>query len=332
MIYGTTTEQSALTAKRSSDVVERLSKMRDVLKVQDAITRAARKSLEKQGFLEIIPPVISPATDPGLRGAKRFDIDFYGKHYKLTGSMIMHKIIGASALGKVYAFSPCLRREKPEKAKTGRHLVEFWQIDVEMPGSKEESMEVAEQLLFDVIKEIKQTRAEELDRIGSELAVPTLPLKRITHDEAVKMARELGFEASEEEEIPHEAERAISIEVGEPFFIVDYPRGSRGFYDKIDTQDSKKLLSFDLIYPHGFGEALSGSEREYDAELVKKKLAEGGEDPAAYSWFTGLLEQKKIKATAGFGFGLERMTRYVCGLESVEQATPFPKMPGGDGI
>jgi asparaginyl-tRNA synthetase len=146
------------------------------------------------------------------------------------------------------------------------------------------------------------------------------------------MARELGFEASEEEEIPHEAERAISIKVGEPFFIVDYPRGSRGFYDKIDTRDSKKLLSFDLIYPCGFGEALSGSEREYDAELVKKKLAEGGEDPEAYKWFTELLDQKKIRATAGFGFGLERMTRYICGLESVEQATPFPKMPGGEGI
>jgi len=316
----------------TADAVQRLVSIKDVLAIQEAITRAARKSLEKQGFLEILPPVISPATDPGLRGAKRFEIEFYGKHYKLTGSMIMHKIIGASALGKVYAFSPCLRREKPEKAKTGRHLAEFWQIDVEMPGIKEQSMEVAEQLLFDVITAVKQTKAEELDRIGSELVVPTLPLRRITHDKAVKMAKELGFEASEEEEIPHEAERVIGIEVGEPFFIVDYPKGSRGFYDKIDTRDSKKLLSFDLIYPQGFGEALSGSEREYDAELVKKKLAEGGEDPEAYRWFTELLDKKRIKATAGFGFGLERMTRYICGLESVEQATPFPKMPGGEGI
>jgi asparaginyl-tRNA synthetase len=316
----------------TADAVQRLVGIKDVLEIQQAITRAARKSLEKQGFLEILPPVISPATDPGLRGAKRFDIEFYGKHYKLTGSMIMHKIIGASALGKVYAFSPCLRREKPEKAKTGRHLAEFWQIDVEMPGSKEKSMEVAEQLLFDVIKEVKQTRAKELDRIGSELVAPTLPLKRITHDKAVKMAKELGFETPEGEEISHKAERALSIDVGEPFFIVDYPRGSRGFYDKIDTRDSKKLLSYDLIYPQGFGEALSGSEREYDAELVKKKLAEGGEDPEAYKWFTELLDKRRIIATAGFGFGLERMTRYICGLESVEQATPFPKMPGGEGI
>jgi asparaginyl-tRNA synthetase len=312
--------------------VERLSSMKDVLKIQDAITKAARKSLEKHGFLEILPPVISPATDPGLRGAKRFDIEFYGKQYKLTGSMIMHKIIGASAIGKVYAFSPCLRRERPEKAKTGRHLAEFWQIDVEMPGSKEEAMEVAEQLLFDVIKEVKQARAEELEMIGSEIAVPTIPLRRIKHDEAVKIARELGFETPEGEEISHDAERALSLKISEPFFIVDYPRGSRGFYDKIDTRDSKKLLSFDLIYPRGFGEALSGSEREYDAELVKKKLAECGEDPEAYKWFTELLDRKKIKATAGFGFGLERMTRYICGLESVEQATPFPKMPGGEGI
>lgn len=320
MIYGT------------ADAVQRLVSMKDVLIVHEAITKAARKSLEKQGFLEIIPPVISPATDPGLRGAKRFDIDFYGKRYKITGSMIMHKIISASALGKVYAFSPCLRREPLEKAKTGRHLAEFWQIDAEMPGSKEKAMEVAEQLLCDVMKSVKETKAEELYRLGTEIEVPVLPLKRITHDEAVRMAKELGFEASEDKEIPHEAERALSVEIGEPFFIVDYPRGSRGFYDKIDSRDSKRLLSFDLIYPHGFGEALSGSEREYDAVLVKKKLIESGEDPAEYEWFTKLLDKKSIKATAGFGFGLERMTRYICGLESVEHATPFPKLPGGEGI
>lgn len=309
--------------------VGRLSGMRDVLEIQQAITKAARRSLEKQGFLEIIPPVMSPATDPGLRGAKHFEVDFYGKVYKLTGSMIIHKIVAASALGKVFALSPCMRKEEIESAKTGRHLAEFWQIDVEMQGKKEDAMKVSEIVLRDVIKDVIETKEIVLKKLGRELKVPKLPLKRIAHKEAVKFSKELGFRTDEKGEISWEAEKALSKIFGGPFFIEDYPKGSRGFYDK---SVSEKQLSFDLIYPEGFGEAVSGSERETDIGLVKRKLEAVGEKPQEYEWFIGLLGKGKIRQTAGFGFGLERLTRYICGLERIEEATPFPKVPGGEGV
>ena len=35
-----------------------------------------------------------------------------------------------------------------------------------------------------------------------------------------------------------------------------------------------------------------------------------------------------IPPSAGFGLGLERFTRYVAGLDSVWQASAFPKVPG----
>jgi asparaginyl-tRNA synthetase len=35
-----------------------------------------------------------------------------------------------------------------------------------------------------------------------------------------------------------------------------------------------------------------------------------------------------IPASAGFGIGLERFTRYVAGLDSVWQASAYPKVPG----
>ena len=320
MIYGTIAK---------CDIVEKLASMRDVLEIQKAITVAARRSLEKLGFLEITPPVTAPATDPGLRGAKHFEIDFYGKKYRLTGSMIMHKIAAASALRKTFALSPCIRKEKPESAKTGRHLVEFWQIDVEMLGTKEEAMKTAETLLRDVIEEVSASKKSELERLGRKLRVPELPLKRITHAEAIELGRRLGFKLKDDEEIPWDAEKAISKEIGEPFFVMDYSDGSRGFYDKTFGD---KQLSFDLIYPDGFGEALSGSERESDAEAIRKKLIQVGQEPEEYGWFIDIVADKKVKQTAGFGFGLERMTRYICGLDKIEEATPFPKLPGGDGI
>lgn len=303
--------------------------MKAVLEIQQAITKAARKSLEKQGFLEIVPPVLAWATDPGLRGAKQFEVDFYGKKYKLTSSMMLHKIAAASALGKVFSLSPCFRQETIESAETGRHLAEFWQIDVETVGTKEQAMTISETMLRDVLVEVGEAKKSELEKLGRKIKIPELPLKRVRHSEMVELAKKLGYSADEKGEIPWEAERAISIEIGEPFFIVDYPKGSRGFYDKTF---SGFQLGFDLIYPEGFGEAVSGSEREMDAEQAKEKLILLGESPERYKWFTEAIRTGKIKQTAGFGFGLERLTRFVCGLERIEQATPFPKLPGGGAI
>lgn len=307
--------------------------MKEVLEIQEAITKSARKCLEKLGFIEIVAPIIAPATDPGLRGAKHFEVDFYGKKYKLTGSMIMHKIAGASALGKVFALSPCLRKEELKSSGTGRHLAEFWQIDVELAeAGREIAMDTAERLLCCIIKDIAEKKSQALEKLGRKLKVPKLPFRRLTYKKAVELAKELGFQAEDGEEIPWEAEKAISLEIGEPFFITDYPRGSRGFYDRIDPKQPEKLLSFDLIFPEGFGEASSGSEREFDPDLVRKKLIESGEDPEDYKWFIELLEKKKILPTAGFGFGLERLTRFICGLKDIADATPFPKIPGGESI
>jgi asparaginyl-tRNA synthetase len=35
-----------------------------------------------------------------------------------------------------------------------------------------------------------------------------------------------------------------------------------------------------------------------------------------------------IPPSAGFGIGVERFTRYICGLENIWDAVPFPKVPG----
>ena len=327
MVIGTSLslKKKALGKKRC--FVDRLIKLKDILEIQQAIIKAARKSLEKLGFLEIIPPILATATDPGLRGAKYFTVDFYGKRYKLTSSMIMHKIVAASALGKVFAISPCLRKEKIKSAETKRHLAEFWQIDVEMLGDRKEAMKVAEILLRDVIKEVVKTKSTQLKKLGRRLKIPALPFKRITYKEAIKLAKKLGCETDEKQEIPWEAEKILSMHFKAPFFIVDYPKGSRGFYDK--TVFSKQL-SFDIIYPEGYGEAASGSEREIDPKLVVCKLRSAGEKPEEYKWFVDLLREGKIKQTSGFGIGVERLTKYICGLKKIEDATPFPKLPGGD--
>src|SRR4030042_5236527 len=65
--------------------------MRAVMGVQDEILSALRDHLRSVGFIEILAPIIGPATDPGIRGANQVSFDYYGSRFKLMSSMILYK-------------------------------------------------------------------------------------------------------------------------------------------------------------------------------------------------------------------------------------------------
>lgn len=306
----------------------RTERMKAITKIQSEIRSAARGWLLTQGFLEITPPLLAQLTDPGLRGAKIFTLDFYGRKYKLTSSMMFHKIVAASSMGKIFSFSPCLRSEPLASVDTGRHLAEFWQIEVEMHHADyRQAMAVAEKLVSHICSCVRSACPTELSYLGRELGKHPAPFKKITHSEAVKLAKKFEPGISSSEEIPWDAERQLSQQFSLPFFITRYPTGSRGLYDRTDPLKPGELLDFDLIYPGGFGEAASGGEREFEHEKVLEKIRACGEKPGDYAWFLDAIRQHDCH-TAGFGIGLERLTRYVCGLEKVWEATQFPKVAG----
>ncbi|MFB6088863.1 MAG: asparagine synthetase A [Candidatus Aenigmatarchaeota archaeon] len=303
-------------------------KMRTILKIQMKIIEAARGYLKKQEFTELLPPVLSSATDPGLRGAEHATVDFYGKTYKLMGSMLLHKQMALTSMDKIFAVSPNVRLEDPVTKDTGRHLAEFWQLDLEAANkSYEQIMGLGEGMVVYVIKEINESCSKELGELGRKLKVPSKPFEKITHDKAIRKLKEMGFRLEEGEEIPWEAEKALSAEYEEPFWIINYPDGSRGFYDKFDEESGDKLRDFDLIYPEGYGEAISGGEREHTKEGITRQMRKIGEDPEDYGWYLEMLEEG-VPPSAGFGIGIERLTRFICGLETVWRASPFCKVPG----
>ncbi len=295
------------------------------LKVQSEACFYLGKFLRSEGFVELRPPIISPCTDPGIRGAKHAVIDFYGKKYKVTASMIMHKQLAITAFDKIFAFSPNVRLEPLETVKTLRHLVEFTQLDLEAAHyKKDQIMRLAERMLRYTIARVKKSCKEQLEELGRKLKVPKIPFKEISYAKAVDMLASEGFEVPFGKEISWDAEKFLSEKAKGFLWITDYPIGSRGFYDK---RGEKFLIDFDLLYPEGFGEAISGSEREYELEKVKRNMREAGLDLSEYSWYLELLEHG-IPSSAGFGLGIERFTRYLCGLKAVWQAAAFPKVAG----
>jgi asparaginyl-tRNA synthetase len=305
---------------------------RSVLRIQNQLTEAAREFLGAAGFVEMFPPVIGPVTDPGARGAKQVDVDYYGHRYKLMTSAILYKQSSLLAFDKIFYIAPNIRLEPLETSSTSRHLTEFHQIDVEMAGASREMItSLAEGLVTHAVRRVLDTMPQELIAHGRSLEafgwLREQEFGRMTHHEAVLALHALGHPQSPDAEIDWAGERLLSTQHTRPFFITDYPKGSRGFYDMENRESLGSLCNFDLIAPEGYGELCSGSEREHDYARLVTRIRETGENPAKYGWYLDLAREG-IPASAGFGLGVERFTRYVAGLHSVWQASAYPKVPG----
>ena len=305
---------------------------RSVLKIQHRMLTAARQYLGAQGFIELLPPVIGPVTDPGARGAKQVDVDYYGHRYKLMTSAILYKQAVLTSFDKIFFIAPNIRLEPLETASTSRHLAEFHQIDIEMANaSREDAMALAEDLVRHVVRRVVEDLPGELEALGRDTGEFTellsSPFGHRTHTDAVADLLAMGHDQSPDAELDWVGEAKLSEKASKPFFVTDYPKGSRGFYDRESKDQPGMLRNFDLIAAEGFGELCSGSEREQDYATIVARMRETAENPAKYAWYLQMLRDG-VPPSAGFGLGLERFTRYVAGLDSVWQASAFPKVPG----
>jgi asparaginyl-tRNA synthetase len=305
---------------------------RAALLVQQCVAGAARRTLVDAGFVELAAPLVGPVTDPGVRGAKQADVDYYGARYKIMTSAILYKQAALLAFDRIFTIAPNLRLEPPETAGTGRHLVEFHQIDVEMADTdRAGAMAMAQSLVTAAITAVLAELPAELKQLGRDPAafaeLVDEPFDLVTHADAVADLIGLGAEQQTTAEISWPGEYTLSLRAPRPFFVTDYPKGSRGFYDRESDTRPGVLNNFDLIAPEGFGELASGGEREFELARIVTRMRETGENPAKYRWYLDMVRQG-IRPSAGFGIGLERLTRYLTGLEHVWQVSAFPKLPG----
>lgn len=289
-----------------------------VLRVKDEIMHSGREYLRQQGFTEILPVILSPITDPLHHDTFDGTVSFYGHRYQLTKSMILHKQIALRTLPRIYCFSPNIRMEPAERAGLGRYLAEFVQLDLEArDASREEMMQIGEGLVVHVIAAVINHCPAKLSRLGRELSVPRTPFPRITFREA-------------KERFGEKFDDSLSASLSAPTWVIDFPRSVREFYDREDPQRPGILLDMDLIYPEGYGEALSGGEREHSLARILRRLEQDALDKDRFFQYLAMAAEG-IPPSAGFGIGIERLTRFVCGLDQIEQARLFPKTPGKIG-
>ena len=69
---------------------------------------------------------------------------------------------------------------------------------------------------------------------------------------------------------------------------------------------------------------IGGSEREIDLETLTKKIEEHGLPLEPFKWYLDLRRYGSVPHS-GFGFGLERLVTWICGLKHVRTSIPFPR-------
>ena len=296
-----------------------------IQKVRDRIINATYDFFHQNHFIKIDSPILTPNACEGT--TTLFGVDYFdmGKAY-LSQSGQLYIEAAIMAHGRVFDFGPTFRAEK---SKTRRHLTEFWMMDAEMAFcNHQQNMEIQENLISYIVQDILKNCMKELkilERDTEKLAKIKAPFKRMTHEEAVKFLQSKGSKITLEDDLGAEDETIITEGSDVPVFVEKWPKAIKAFYMKRDPENDNLVLGSDLIAPEGHGEIIGGSQREDDYEILKTRIEEEKLPMAEFQWYLDLRKYGSV-THSGFGYGLERLTGWICGAHHIRETIPFPRM------
>ncbi len=303
----------------------RSKKQNAILKIRHRIVKAIRDFFDSHDFVLFDGPIITPNASEGT--STLFETPYFdlGKAY-LTQSSQLYAEAGAMSFGKVYTFGPTFRAEK---SKTRRHLTEFWMVEPEMAFyDLDDDMDLAEEFLEYIVQTVLEERKEELkilERDTSKLEKVVRPFPRISYDEAVEILHKNGKDFEWGDDFGAPDETVISEQFDRPVMVHRYPAAVKAFYMKRDPENEKLALAVDVLAPEGYGEIIGGSQREDDYDTLVKRIQEHNLPMDFFQWYLDLRRYGSVPHS-GFGLGLERTVMWICGLEHLREAIPFPRM------
>ncbi|MDQ0188584.1 asparagine--tRNA ligase [Alicyclobacillus cycloheptanicus] len=302
----------------------RTPRQRAILKIRAEVLRAMSNYLDGHGFTRVDPPVLTPSSPEGT--TELFQTQYFDEEAYLTQSGQMYAEAAAMALGKVYSMGPVFRAEK---SKTRRHLIEFWMIEPEMAFVEHpENLRVQEEFVSHVVQHVLTYCTAELQTLGrdvSKLANVKPPFPRLTYDEAIEWLQKIGHEIAWGDDFGAPHETALAEQYDRPVFIERYPTQIKAFYMQPDPNRPEVVLCDDLLAPEGYGEIIGGSQRIHDFGLLQQRIETHQLPKEAYDWYLDLRKYGSVPHS-GFGIGLERTVAWICGLEHVREAAPFPRL------
>jgi len=303
----------------------RTERQQAILRVRHEVINAVRDFFNGRGFILADTPIFTPAACEGT--TTLFPTQYFEDQTAyLTQSGQLYNEANAMALGRVYCFGPTFRAEK---SKTRRHLTEFWMVEPEMAyADLNDVMDLAEDLIVSVVARVVEKRRRELtvlERDVSKLEAVQKPFPRVSYDEAVKTLQAKGLPIEWGGDFGGPDETALSEQYDRPVMVHRYPSAVKAFYMKPDPQRPDVALGVDVLAPEGYGEIIGGGERLADLDLLLRRIKEHNLPQEAFEWYLDLRRYGTVPH-GGFGMGIERVVSWICRLDHLREAIPYPRM------
>ena len=302
----------------------RSQRMIMAMKARSYVFRYAREFLDKQGFFEITPPLITVAG--GETGADLFEVKYFDQKAYLTESSQLYAEAMIYSLEKVYSFAPSYRAEK---SRTVKHLAEYWHLEPEMAYfNNAMNMKFQEKLVSGIANKLAKEHPDILKFFGVEpdsLMKIRPPFKRLSYDQAIVLLQEKGSNKKWGDDFGVEEEKLLTENEDKPIFVYNWPKEIKAFYMPVNPKDERTVLCADMLAPHGHGEIIGGSEREWRYEELVKRMKELNMNLDNYSWYIDLRKYGSVPH-AGFGLGIERVIKWMLNLDHIRDAIPFPRV------
>jgi asparaginyl-tRNA synthetase len=296
-----------------------------IMRVRNELIFGIRDFFYQRNYVNIDSPILTPAACEGT--STLFETDYFGEKAYLSQSGQLYLEPAAAAHGKVYCFGPTFRAEK---SKTRRHLMEFWMVEPEVAWMRfPELLDLCEEFVSSLVARVLDRCKNELEWLERDVArleaAASRPYPRIDYGDAITKLQGLGYDVKFGDDFGGDEETALSDTSGKPTLITRYPAAIKAFYMEPDADDPARALAVDVIAPDGYGEIIGGSERIGSYDKLEERIREHKLPRESFEWY---LDVRKYGGFphSGFGMGIERVVSWLCGLQHLREAIPYPRM------
>ncbi|MCK4348444.1 MAG: asparagine--tRNA ligase, partial [Thermoplasmatales archaeon] len=303
----------------------RSQKLTSVLKIRSTVVGAIHKFFRERDYFEFDAPVLQPNQCEG--GSTLFEVKYYDKKTYLAQTWQLYAEAAIFSLEKIYNMGPTFRAEK---SKTSRHLSEFWMAEMEAAWMDLcDITEVAKDEVKFILNEVLKNNNNDLGVLGRDIKklqhIADSKFPTITYTKALEILNEKeNMNVEWGKDLRTIEENKLLNHFDTPVVVTNYPLEVMAFYKPKDPKDPKTALCFDMIAPEEYGEIVGGSQRSIDIEYMKKRLKETGESIENYEWYFDLRKYGSVPHS-GYGLGVERLVSWICSLDNIKDAIPFPR-------
>jgi len=302
----------------------RKAEVKAIFEIRAEMLRSVREAFRSLGCTEINTPKIVATGTEG--GTELFPITYFGREAFMNQSpQLFKQLMVGSGLEKVFEIGPIFRAEEHN---TPRHLNEATSIDFESAFTDASgAMDACEAIVTAAYEGVEANCQDELEALGmaEEFSAPEEPFPRISYEAAIERINatgELDDQLVWGDDLSTEAERALGEEVGQHYFITEWPSEIKPFYIKDSEDDEQLSTGFDLMHPRL--ELVSGGQREHRYEHLIDGFEQQGLEPEAFEYYTKMFRYG-MPPHAGWGLGAERLVMTMLGLDNIREAVIFPR-------